>query len=418
MKTAGLILILLVLPGAVAAQESKVIVLDHADSLLGKVINGEEARELIGHVRLIQERVTIACDHALEFRARGEYQLSGNVVVRDSNTTMLMPRGVYHRADRWAQAFDSVSLDDGTAHLTARYGEYFVEPREGFFRGNVRVVDTSSVITCDSLRYFRNTRTSFAYGRVRADSKSDNVSIFGGMLEHNQVTAYSRMTVQPILVQVDTTGGTPDTLIVRSRVMQSFRDSTRRLIAEDSVRLAGKDIAGRAGYGLFLARGDSMVLRSQPVIWYQQSQVSGDSMRIYLIKRRLRRVLVTGTAIAVSQSDSLHPFRYDQMVGETMDLRFKNQGLDSLEVDVQAIGLYHLYDDTTSNGLNRISGDKILMRFGDGKLRSVKVIGGVEGQYYPENLVRGRDASYALPGARWRDDKPVLRRTRQGLMID
>ncbi len=418
MTNRGLLVLLLMGVGLARAQDSKVIVLDHADSLWGRVINGEEARELIGHVRLVQDRVTIACDHVLEYRLRGEYVLTGNVVVRDSNTVMLMPRGMYHRAERRAEAFDSVSLDDGTAHLTARYGEYFAGPREGFFRDSVKVVDTSSVITCDSLRYFRNTRMTLAYGRVRVDSKSDNVSILGGMLEHNQETAYSRMTKEPVLVQVDTAGGSRDTLLVRSRVMESYRDSTRRLIARDSVRLAGKDIAGRAGYGLFLARGDSMILRLQPVIWYEHTQVSGDSMRIYLIRRRLHRVFVSGNAIAVSQSDSLHPDRYDQMVGETMDMTFKDQALHSLEVDVQAIGVYHLYDDTTSNGLNKISGDKILMRFGDRKLRTIKVVGGVEGQYYPENLVHGHDASYTLPGALWRNDEPVLRRTPEGLVID
>jgi len=418
MKSAGIILFLLFLLPAAWAQEAHIVVLEHADSLWGRVINGEDARELIGHVRLRQDRVTIECSHVLEFRQRGEYQLTGNVVVHDSNTVMLMPRGIYHRAERRAEAFDSVVLDDGTAHLTADYGEYFVDPREGFFRGHVRVVDTSSVITCDSLRYFRNTRSSVATGNVRVESKSDNVFILGGMLEHNQETAFSRMSREPFLIQVDTAGGGRDTLVVRSRVMESYRDSTRRLIARDSVRLAASDMAGRAGFGLFFAGGDSMILRAQPVIWYERTQVSGDSMRIYLVQRKLRRLRVMGTSIAVSQSDTLHPDRYDQMEGETMDIHFEDHALRAIEVDVQAMGVYHLYDDTTANGINKISGDRLVMRFDEGKLRSIKVVGGVEGQYYPENLVFGRESLYTLPGAVWRKDKPVRRHTAQGVRID
>jgi lipopolysaccharide export system protein LptA len=403
----------------VRGQQEKVIVLNHADSLEGRVIDGEAVRELIGNVNLRQGRVIITCDRVLEYQARGQYDLNGHVVVQDSNTVIAMPRGVYRRAERSAEALDSVSLTDGATRLTARYGRYFVDPREGFFREDVRVVDSTSVITCDSLHYMRASRQSVATGRVTVVSPGDHVTIFGGLLVHDQTTAFSRMTREPVLVQVDTAGGgTPDTLVVRSVVMESYRDSTRRLLAIDSVRLAGQSMAGRAGFAEFFSRGDSILLRHQPVIWYERTQVSGDSIRIYLVRRRLERVLVTGTAIAVSESDSLHPGVYDQMVGDTMDIEFARQALHSIQVDVHAISVYHLYDDTTANGINRTSGDRIVMQFRDGRLRSIRVMGGVEGQYVPENMVRGHDESYLLPGAAWRNDRPRRSYAGGGITID
>lgn len=413
----GILLFCLTL--AAFAQEQKIVVLNHADTLLGRVINGEDARELIGNVSLQQGRVTIMCDRVLEYQERGEYHLSGHVVVRDSNTIMIMPRGVYRRAERSAEALDSVSLDDGTTNVKAAYGRYFVDSREGFFRGDVRVTDTTSVITCDSLHYNRATRKSVATGHVKAVSESDHVTIFGGMLGHDQATGFSRVTREPMFIQVDTAGGgTPDTLVVRSRVMESYRDSTHRFVAIDSVRLAGRDIAGRAGFVEFFSRGDSMMLHSQPVIWYERTQVAGDSMRIYLVHRKLQRVLVTGTAVAVSESDSLHPGVYDQMIGDSMDMVFAHQALRTIQVDIHAISVYHLYDDTTANGVNKTSGDRIVMVFGEGKLHSIKVVGGVEGQYFPENLVRGHDDTYTLPGALWRRDRPVQKYTAEGITID
>jgi hypothetical protein len=131
-------------------------------------------------------------------------------------------------------------------------------------------------------------------------------------------------------------------------------------------------------------------------------------MHIFLLHRKLHRVLVTGGAVAVSEGDSLHRGRFDQMVGETMQMTFEQHALRRIEVDTRAIGLYHLYDDTASNGLNKISGDRIVMQFNEGALRTIKIAGGVEGQYYPENLVHRREDQYAIPGARWRGDRPRM----------
>lgn len=391
------------------AQESRVIVLHYADSLVGRVIGGQEARELIGNVSISQESVRINCDHAIQFLQTGIVQLDGNVVIRDESTTLRSPRAVYHRDERRAEAFDGVSLDDGKVRLTSRYGEYLVKQRQGFFRDDVTVVDSASVITADSLTYFRTTRRSIAVGRVRVVTDGDRLSITGGRLEHDQPLQFSRMTINPVLVQVDTGGGgPPDTLVVRSLVMEAYRDSARRLVAMDSVRMAGHDLGGRSGYAVFFSQADSMVLRRSPVVWYQHTQVSGDSMHIFLLHRKLHRVLVTGSAVAVSEGDSLHRGRFDQMVGETMHMTFEQHALRRIEVDTRAIGLYHLYDDTASNGLNKISGDRIVMQFNEGALRTIKIAGGVEGQYYPENLVHRREDQYAIPGARWRGDRPRM----------
>ena len=156
------------------------------------------------------------------------------------------------------------------------------------------------------------------------------------------------------------------------------------------------------------------MLRRSPVVWYQDTQVSGDSMRIYLFHRKLQRVYVAGNVIGVSRGDSLHPGRFDQMVGETMQLMFADKSLKRVTVDTRAISLYHVYDDTTANGLNKVSGDRIVMLFKDGKLSTIKITGGVEGQYVPENLVRLHAVDYSLPGVLWRADRPALARDAKG----
>jgi hypothetical protein len=153
-----------------------------------------------------------------------------------------------------------------------------------------------------------------------------------------------------------------------------------------------------------------MVLRGAPVIWYRDTQVTGDSIDVYLTKRKLRRLHVMGGAFAVSRSDSLHPERYDQISGDRLRMLFGTQGLSRTDVEGRAVSLYHLYDDSLANGLNRTSGDRIVMLFAEGKAETITVYGGVEGEYFPENMVRGKEAEYALPGFLWRVSRPRLAR--------
>lgn len=392
-----------------AAQGSRVVEIEHADSLVGRVIEGEEVRELIGNVRLRQERIVMACDRALQYIASGKVQLTGHVVVVDSNITMTAPRGMFFRDDKRAEAYDDVVLDDGSVHLTARAGEYFVNRRTAYFRDHVVVRDTGSVMSADSLTYFRDEKRSIATGTVRLHHFRDNVTLYGGRVDHRSARQYTKVTRDPVLVQIDSAaGGDRDTLIVRGIVMESFRDSVRRLIATDSVRILRSTLSATCGIAVMYTDGDSLLLRTAPVVWYEQTQVTGDSINVYLEHRRLRRVSVMGSAFAASQEDSLRPDRFDQLSGETMQMYFAGRALHMIDVDTRATSVYYVYEGLSPNGLNKISGDRVLLTFDHGRILDIRVYAGVQGSYIPENLVSDRETEYALPGLHWRSRRPVM----------
>ncbi len=393
----------------VFAQPSNVIVLQHADSLIGRVINGEDARELVGNVFITQGNVRIRCDRALQFITRGTVELMGNVVVEDDSLIIKAPRGFYHRDPRRAEAFGRVTLDDGVSRLEADYGEYSVEARTAFFRSKVVATDSLSILNADTVYYHRTHRLMDARGRVVLYNTPDRVTVSGGRFEHNGALSYSRMTESPVLVQHDSTAGGTDTLIVRSRIMESFRDSTRRLLASDSVQIIRSDLAGIAGSVVFFTAADSMLLRSSPVLWYGTTQVTGDSINLYLRRRALDRITVMGNAFAVSRSDSVFSGRYDQLTGDWLTMTFAEKKLDRIDVETRATSVYFLYEDSAANGLNKTSGDRILMRFAGGQANSIHVYGGVEGQYFPEPMVARREAEYRLPGFLWRENRPLIR---------
>jgi lipopolysaccharide export system protein LptA len=392
---------------SVFCQAGKVVVLQNADSLVARVINGEEVRELVGNVRILQENVRISCDRAMQFIQRGRFDLIGNVVVNDDSVVLYAPRGTYLRDERRAEGFDGIRLEDPTTILTAREGRYDVDPRIAVFRQKVVIRDTTSTVTADSVTYFRNTRFSIAVGNVTVRNDQDDVTISGGRFEHAGLRQYSKMTLRPLLVQHDSSAAGGDTLLVRAMVMEAFRDTLRCLVATDSVRILRADLAAVCGLAKFFTAGDSILLRTAPVVWYQETQVTGDSMNIYLRRRAIHRVGVKGSAFAASRSDSLFPERFDQLMGESLTMDFADKKLRRIEVVDRAVSVYHAYEDSLGNGVNRTSGDRIVMDFVAGKLQDIRFFSGIEGAYYPENMVRQRETEYRLPGFEWRATRPT-----------
>jgi len=398
-----------------AAQQEKVVDLERADSLVGKIVDGERVRELIGNVRFRQGSVVVDCDRAIQYLQSQRISLEGNVVVRDDTVTMKGNRGIYYSAERYAEAFDGVQLDDGTTTLTAAYGRYYPDEKKAFFRTNVLVKDTASQLKADELTYFRDKKRSLAVGNVEIHNTQDNITIRGGCFENHSESKFSRMTQQPYVIQIDTSGEKIDTFIVSSRVMESYRDSVRRLVAIDSVQLWSSELSGECGHAVYFTEVDSIIMRSKPFIWYDESQVSGDSIFIRLKKRKPEIVSIRGDAFAISVSDSLYPKRFNQLTGALMTMYFVDGRIQRIHVDQTATSVYFLYEDRkdtaegvrrTPNGLNKTSGDHVVIHFAEGRAERISVIAGVEGEYYPENMVEGKENDYYLPGFNWRVDRP------------
>lgn len=396
-----------------SGQGEKVVILDHADSLVGKVLDGENVRELIGNVRFRQGTVRVHCDRAVQYLQSRKLSLTGDVLVRDDTITMRGKRGMYYTADRIAEAFDGVRLDDGKKVLTSEYARYYVEEKKAFFRANVRVQDSTSTLTADELTYFREDKRSIADGNIQIHNTEDNITIYGNHFENYQ--KFSRMSQQPKVVQIDTSSdGQIDTFLVRSRVMESYRDSAKRLVAIDSVRMSSSQLAGEAGLAFYFTDYDSIIMRKNPFVWYEENQVSGDSIFIKLKKRKPERVYVRGDAVAISRSDSLYPKRFNQLSGEQIAMYFAGGEIQRIEVDRTATSIYFLYEEQKDsvgrthkpNGMNKTTGDHVVIYFVNGKADKISVVGGVEGEYLPENLIEGRESDYNLAGFNWRGDHP------------
>ncbi len=402
-----------------SAQQSSIIDLRHADQLRGMKQNGEEVRELIGNVHFVQfpakgGLVKVWCDRALRYIVQNKIELYGNVkVIRDS-VTIRSNEGIYYGDLRMMEGQNGVELERGKTFLTAVNAKYFIDEKRTLFWDHVVLADTSSIITCNTMNYFEADTRSIATGNVHLFEKANAVNIFGDSLVHFERQKFTLIMKEPRLVRIDTSSaGIIDTMVVESRIMQSYQDTTGCFVAIDNVRMVKSDLSSRCGTATYYIHKDKIILQTNPIIWSGENQITGDSIRVTMEDKRLRNLRVKYRATAISRADTMLTDRFNQLTGRELTMYFRADKLEQIDVQRNATSLYYLFDNNEPNGVNKSSGDRIIIDFIEGKVDRIKVIGGVQGQYLPEKMILNHEADYNLDGFRLFENRPK----RHGLKI-
>jgi lipopolysaccharide export system protein LptA len=431
-----------------AQQEQYITVV--GDSLVGRMISGESIREVFGHVILTQGNVKITCNHAIQYLSRNDAELIGNVIATQDTLTIITPRAFYYGNERKAKSVSGLKLDDKKVILTADSGVYFFNQHKAVFEtnvnlfdtsstltsnaltyfrdegkavavGNVKIIQSSNIIVADSLIHFRETKITYAFKNVRVSSTANNSFIYGDHLEDYPAKHYSLIDKNPLFIQIDTsyikkidTSSSNnvkdtilvmqlDTLVIKSEKMEAYRDTLNVFKAEDSVKIVRGDFASRNDFTEYYRTKGLIVTKKinthakQPVIWYENSQLTGDSVTIFLIKNKITKLEVDNNAFIMSQNE-IYKKRFDQMSGSKIIIFFNDTGIRLTEVYGGVHSIYYLYNDNSPNGLTKSSSETSKIYFEDKKVSTVKLYGTPTSEFYPENKVKGDELSFTLPG--------------------
>lgn len=426
LHAAAVLAALLLAAPHVSAQETKILEVLGADRLSGSAVGGMEFRELTGNVSLRQGNVRIRCQRAVQNITANMVDLSGDVVIIQDTLILKTQAGSYDANTRVASTGSGVYLFDGHVTLTADAGSYDAERRLAHFRSRVALVDSSARIRAARLRYERDSGRVIAEDSVFIRLRTERAAVIADSVVHYPDLRRSYFYRNPLFAQIDTARVTPDTakgespadtlrldtLTITAREMRILRDSGDVFLAEGGTEITRGALAARCEQALFARRDSLIILRTDPVLWYEDTQASGDSIAVHVAGSRLRALDIVGAAFTLSQSkpaesDSMGPpGRYDQTQGKRIGMDFTDGEIRAVTVEGNAISVYYLYDDRALNGVRRESGDRMVIGFDGRRAAEIRTSGGVEGTYYPEKFVSGVEATYNIEGFRLRADRP------------
>lgn len=438
------------------SQQKEEMITVLGDSLVGRIVSGETTREVYGHVVLTQGNVVITCDKAIQYISRNDAELIGNVVVKQDTMTIKTPRGFYYGNERRAESNAGIQLDDKKVILNADSGEYFFNDDKAVFRsrvtlydtastltsnaltyfknenraiaiGNVEIVQKDNLIDADTLEHFRDTRVTFGNSNVRIKNLTNNVQIFGDHLIDYAQSFHTVVDKNPLLLQIDTTRSrlpdslitdtdsiriNLDTLIIKSGTMEAYRDTINLFEARDSVRIWRESFASLNDYSLYLKNDEKIVTYRKkegdrkPVLWNESTQLIGDSITIFLKKNEIQALEVNRKAFVQSPNQN-YPDRFDQISGDKLIMYFDSSRVTRVDVNGNVYNVYYMYtDEQKPNGLTQSSAETAAILFRNKKVDQVRLYGSPKSEYYPENMVGGKEKNYDLPGFTIVENRP------------
>jgi lipopolysaccharide export system protein LptA len=407
------------------AQTAEPIILQYADSLIGReTILGVE-RELVGNVHLRQGNVYVWCDNAIQYLSENRAVLIGNVKIVQGTVTMTGPRADYNGNLKIAYGTQGVTIVDRKTSLSAEQGMYSMRSYVAEFYDNVHLEDDTVHITADTIQYERRTRNSFAQGKVIVKGKQSNVLLAGDSAFHYPAQHYSLIKGKPFLLKVDTVFSQQDTTtaktvndsvfasslrfdtsIVVAEKLEAFRHYQDKYIAYDSVEMIRGELRMKAQLAIFDNKKERISLYTSPVVWNDSTQIVADSIIVTMQNKHLRQINAYGNAFSSSRDDTSYSSRINQLSGQFIKVLVTDDSVRTIFSRGDAKSLYFMDSDGQPDGAARNSADSIRIEIEKNKPEIIHWLGAVVGDVFPETVIADKENDYALPGFRRRDDKP------------
>jgi hypothetical protein len=273
-------------------------------------------------------------------------------------------------------------------------------------------------------------------------SKNNPAIIEGKLAESIPNEEMTRITGRPILFLIDSTKKVDTIRIERKQeggkkskkniqiqdslsIKQSFAYDTMTVIADtletssmrgniyeakQNVEIMRAGMAGLCNNALFKPDNDTLRLEGKPMIWFDSTMMTADSMYILMNKRSLVKIDASGSAFTLTKDDTLRPQRAQQLSGKHIAITVSQDTIQRIISEVQAKSVYFLLSEKgVPEGVAKNACDTIVVRFEEGEPESIIWIGGVQGEVVPEHEIEGKEMTFDLPGRPEERKRPIKR---------
>ena len=197
--------------------------------------------------------------------------------------------------------------------------------------------------------------------------------------------------------QIDTLFAKADTLYV---YFDTITNDIQHIKAFYNVRFFRNDIQGKCD-SLHYALADSAVyMRVNPVLWAEDTQMSGDSINVIVKERSIDSLLMYPNAFVIQQ-DSIRGF--NQVKGKRITTYFNGNEIDHMFNEGNAETVYWLRDDDGSLiGVNFSQSAMMDIKIRDRRIYNIKYYKNIKETLYPEEQLK--DNQEYLNGFLWQED--------------
>jgi len=285
--------------------------------------------------------------------------------------------------------------------LEGKHGYYLVNEDFVFLDRRPFMHNETQQMRSDSIQYDRNRGLAKAFRQVDMIDTSYQVVMRGNYMEMWENRGFSFATDSAYAISYDS----GDSLFIHGDTLfmhfDKKKEEAEKLVARRNVRFYKSDMQGKCDTMIYLMADSTIRMRVAPVLWADDSQLSGTDIDIKLKDHSIDWVLQKGNAFVISK-DSIEGF--NQIKGMDITSHFKKGSIQRVNVEGgSAETLYWIRDD--EGGLIGIDISKsatMVIEMEGGSVSVIKGYQDISETLYPEDDLTGN--SRQLQGFKWHDE--------------
>ena len=285
--------------------------------------------------------------------------------------------------------------------MNGEHGYYLVNEGVAFLDKRPVMHNETQRIKSKSMFYNRELGLAKAYNHVDMIDTSYQVIMRGDYVELWENKGFSFATDSAYAISYD--GG--DSLYIHGDTLFMYFDKEKeeaeKLIARRHVRFFKSDMQGKCDTLTYLMADSTIRMRVAPILWAEDSQMTGTDIDIKLKDETVEWVLQKGNALIISQ-DSIEGF--NQIRGSDITSHFRGGNIYRVNVDGEGSEtIYWIRDDDGGLiGIDVAKSTTMVIEMQDNSISTIKGYQGITETMYPECDLK--ESSRYLSGFKWHNE--------------
>ena len=285
--------------------------------------------------------------------------------------------------------------------MEGKHGYYLVNEDYVYLDQRPFLHNETQLLWSDSIFYDRNLGLAQAYSQVDMIDTSYKVIMRGDYVEMWEDQGLSFATDSAYAISYD--GG--DSLYIHGDTLFLYFDrqeeEAKKLIARRHVRFFKSDLQGKCDTLTYLMSDSTIRMRVAPILWAEDSQMTGTDIDIRIKESTVEWVLQKGNAFIISQ-DTIEGF--NQIKGRDITSFFKDGDIHHVNVDGDnAETIYWIRDDDGGLiGIDVSKSETMVIEMKNNGVSKIKGFKGISETMYPEDDLM--ESNRYLKGFKWHDD--------------
>jgi lipopolysaccharide export system protein LptA len=329
----------------------------------------------------------------------------GEVIVTNPDYDIVSDDLGYNTQTKLTTFFGPSVVTSDSSILKTSSGTYDTKKQVAHFTSRSSVLNKEQYIEADTLDYDKISGEGKAKGRVIAIDTAQKTTLYSGAADYNQKKRVMLATIKPVLKQMNGTDSLfirADTLYsapVRSKIADTVwttkttgkgknkktikvptvdtttttdTTSPRYFIGYHHVLIFSDSMQGRCDSISYSQEDSIMRMMYDPVTWSRNSQITGDTILMYLDSGEVKKIYVPNNALTVSQSGPAKAQIWDQVQGKTLTANLDSNAITDMLVKPNAEVIYYSKDEQEAYlGVNEVTGDRLKIFFKNQEINTI-----------------------------------------------